>query len=73
MGLLRRGEGLNDMATLTSAQNRKLWGSKQIVARYKTLGLSALLVLFTILILVGYLSPFGYMSVTSIKLSLIHI
>lgn len=55
------------MATLTSAQNRKLWGSKQIVARYKTLGLSALLVLFTILILVGYLSPFGYMSVTSIK------
>jgi len=51
----------------TTTQTRKLWGSKQIVARYRNLGLSALLVLFTLMLLIAYLSPFGYMAVTSVK------
>jgi multiple sugar transport system permease protein len=48
-------------------QHRKLWGSKQIIARYRNLGLSALLVLFTLMLLIAYLSPFGYMATTSVK------
>ncbi len=43
------------------------WGSKLIVAKYRNLGLGALLALFTLLILLAYLSPFGYMTVTSAK------
>lgn len=53
--------------TTTTTPKRKFWGSKQIIARYRNLGLSALLFLFTVLLLIGYLSPFGYMGVTSIK------
>ncbi len=45
----------------------KLWGNKKIVARYRNLGLGALLVLFTTMVLIVYLSPFGYMGVTSVK------
>ncbi len=56
------------MATTTQTQKkRKYWGSKKIIARYRNLGLSALLFLFTTLLLIGYLSPFGYMGVTSVK------
>ncbi len=55
------------MVEITPTQSKKLWGSKRIVASYRNLGLSALLVLFTLLILIGYLSPFGYMGVTSVK------
>lgn len=51
----------------TNTQNRKLWGSKYFVARYRNFGMSALLFLFTIMVLVVYLSPFGYMGVTSVK------
>ena len=51
----------------TTTHSRKLWGSKQIIARYRTLGLSALLGLFTLMLLIAYLSPFGYMGVTSVK------
>lgn len=50
-----------------STHKRKLWGSKQIVARYRNLGLSALLLMFTVMLLVAYLSPFGYMATTAIK------
>jgi len=55
------------MATATTTPPRKLWGTKHIVARYKNLGLAGLLFMFTLLMLIGYLSPFGYMAVTSIK------
>ena len=55
------------MATRTATPKRKLWGSKFIIARYRNVGLGALLFLFTVLLLIGYLSPFGYMGVTSIK------
>ncbi|MEL7673459.1 MAG: carbohydrate ABC transporter permease [Chloroflexota bacterium] len=58
------------MASATKSPNRKLWGSKKIVARYRSLGLGALLFMFTLLILIAYLSPFGYMAVTSIKTKL---
>ena len=51
----------------TTTHTRKLWGSKQIIARYRNLGLGALLLLFTTMVLIIYLSPFGYMAVTSIK------
>lgn len=55
------------MAANTKSQDRKLWGSKFAVNSYRNFGLSALLVLFTLLVLLGYLSPFGYMAVTSVK------
>ncbi len=51
----------------TTTHTRKLWGSKQIIARYRNFGLGALLFLFTTMVLIVYLSPFGYMAVTSIK------
>lgn len=51
----------------TQPQDKHLWGSKYIVNRYRNMGLGALLALFTLLLLIGYLSPFGYMSVTSVK------